>query len=39
MLKSVSLRFQDVERILGMYIGVIQAMWSDIRPKEHGRTR
>ena len=22
-----------------MYIGVIQAMWSDIRPKEHGRTR
>ena len=22
-----------------MYTGEIQAMWSDIRPKEHGRTR
>ena len=22
-----------------MYTGEIQAMWSDIRPKDHGRTR
>ena len=37
--KDVSLRFHDGERILGMNIGEIQAMWLDIRPKEHGRMR
>ena len=37
--KDVLLRFHGVERILVMYTGEIQAMWSDIRPKEHGRTR
>ena len=37
--KGVWMRFNDVERILGMYSGEIQAMWLDIRPKEHGRTR
>ena len=37
--KGVWMRFHDVERILGMYTGEIQAMWSDIRSKEHGRTR
>ena len=31
--------FQDVERILGMNTGEIQAMWSNIRPKENGWTR
>ena len=37
--KDIWLRFQEVERILGMYTGEIQATWSDIRPKEHGKTR
>ena len=37
--KGVWLRFHDVERILGMYTRAIQAMWSDIRSNEHGRTR
>ena len=37
--KGVWLRFHDVERILGMYTGEIQDMWSDIRPKEHRMTR
>ena len=37
--KGVWLHFHDVEWILGMYTGEIQAMWSDNRPKEHGRTR
>ena len=36
--KGVWLRFHDVERILDMYTGEIQAMGSDIRLKEHGRT-
>ena len=37
--KGVWLCFHDVERILDMNTGEIQAMCSDIRPKEHGRTR
>ena len=37
--KGVWLCFHDAERILGMYTGEIQAMWSDISPKEHGKTR
>ena len=37
--KGVWLRFHDVESILGMYTGEIQAMWSDISPEAHGRTR
>ena len=31
--KGVWLRFNNVERILGMHTGDFQAMWSDIRPK------
>lgn len=32
------LRFQDVERIRGIYIGEIHSMWFGIRTKEPGRT-
>ena len=37
--KEVWRRFHDVEGILGMYTGEIQAIWPDIRPEEHIRTR